>query len=257
MYDIYAMSFEYEECARDKGNIDMVFPYAVFHFVLSGAGYVNDRRITGGSVFISFEENRMSYRPDREDPWSYIYFRVGGRDVREAFLDCDFSLGLTVLPFTDTEALQSLYTFYQHRRAEDDPRLLSVIANAVFLLFPTRSQGLPKGSSRARAHADRVRRYIDENYYRKITVDAIAAKFYLNKNYLCTLFVRYFGLSPKQYLQRARMQRASYLLTRTEESVSLIALSVGYEDVLLFSKMFKKHYGLSPREYRLKNKETE
>ena len=59
---------------------------------------------------------------------------------------------------------------------------------------------------------------------------------------------------PKQFLQKTRMERAVFLLTETDGDISLIAKSVGYDDALLFSKMFKQYYGDSPKQYRLKNK---
>lgn len=249
MYDIYTMSLEHETCAPDKAKIDLVFPYTVFHFVLSGAGYVGERRITAGNVFICFEETRMAYYPDESDPWTYVYFRVGGREVREAFLDHGFPLGLCVLPFSREDALLEILSLHQHLRGSEDLTVAAVVANAIFLLFD-RQRTSRSDTRHARTQAERIRRYIDENYYKAITVADVADRFYLNKNYLRTLFVRYFELSPKQYLQRTRMQRAAYLLENTQESIRLIAVSVGYADPLLFSRIFKQYYSLSPNEYR-------
>ena len=87
-------------------------------------------------------------------------------------------------------------------------------------------------------------------------MDEIANRFYLNKNYIRTLFVKYLSISPKQYLQQVRMQRAKFLLTNTEESITLIAHSVGYDDALLFSKMFTKYYSISPQAYRRFSKDA-
>ena len=249
MYDIYTMNLEYEACPSDKGKIDLVFPYTVLHFVLTGAGYVNGKRVCAPAVFVCLEENRMCYYPDESDPWSYVYFRVRGRGVREAFLDCGFPLEPAVLPFDRTDALYDLLALYHHLDGCPTPDTSTVIANAIFLLFQKKERALPEGG-RTRRRAEEIRRYIDENYYRAITIDAIATHLYLNKNYLRTVFVRHYGLSPKQYLQRTRMQRAAFLLQSTEESVTLIATSVGYEDTLLFSRMFKKYFGASPRDYR-------
>ena len=99
-------------------------------------------------------------------------------------------------------------------------------------------------------HVAAIMNFIDENYDKRITIEEIANKFYLNKNYMRTLFVKQLGLSPKQYLQRVRMKRAAFLLIETESDVALIAKSVGYDDALLFSKMFKQYWGVSPVQYR-------
>lgn len=61
-------------------------------------------------------------------------------------------------------------------------------------------------------------------------------------------------MSPKQYLQQLRMEKAAELLTNTTYKVSLISSSVGYDDQLAFSKNFKHFYGISPLKYREEQK---
>ena len=57
-------------------------------------------------------------------------------------------------------------------------------------------------------------------------------------------------MSPKQYLLNKRLTRAKELLKETNASVFEIANSVGYDDQLYFSRIFKKHIGISPTEYK-------
>lgn len=249
MYDIYATDLIYEQCTCDKPEINMMIPYAVFHFVLSGEGVINGQKIGKNTVFISFEENHMHYYPDRKNPWSYIYLRLRGDDLKKAFSDHGFSQTLTVLPFADRQALFQLLALHQSLAERGNPDGQKIIANAIFLLFEERKP-LPPRHSKPQQHLRRIKQYIDENYYKKITIGEIAACFYLNKNYLRTLFIGQLGISPKQYLQKVRMERAKLLLSTTDESVQLIANSVGYEDPLLFSRMFKRYSAQSPLQYR-------
>ncbi|TYC53439.1 helix-turn-helix domain-containing protein [Rhodobacterales bacterium] len=58
------------------------------------------------------------------------------------------------------------------------------------------------------------------------------------------------GLSPVHYLQELRMERARELLIETEDSVSEICFSVGYNDVPSFSRLFTRLSGLSPGSFR-------
>ena len=61
------------------------------------------------------------------------------------------------------------------------------------------------------------------------------------------------GMSIKQYHIKLRMNKARYLLKRTDLSISKIAETIGYTDSLYFSKLFKKHVGCSPKKYREMN----
>ena len=255
MYDIFATELRFEQCSADKLPINMVMPQTVFHFILSGEGYINGKKLTKNTAFISFEETPMHYYPSKDDPWSYIYCNLRGADIKKAFTDHGFQLGLTICPFENTDALLELLSLYQHFGESQNPNAGQLIANAIFLLF---EQQRPPATlkNRQQQHVQQIRHYIDENYFKKITIDEIASKFYLNKNYIRTMFVKQLSISPKQYLQQVRMQRAKFLLTNTEESITLIARSVGYDDALLFSKMFTKYYNLSPQAYRRFNKDA-
>ena len=71
------------------------------------------------------------------------------------------------------------------------------------------------------------------------------------------LFVKYLGVSPKKYIQKKRMDRAKTLLLETDISISTVALSVGYDDALLFSKMFLKEFSRSPQKYRQHNRNAQ
>lgn len=62
------------------------------------------------------------------------------------------------------------------------------------------------------------------------------------------------NLYSKQYLTDLKLDKSRKLLVTTESSVSVIANSLGFEDQLAFSKVFKKHFSLSPSEYRKKTR---
>ncbi len=69
-------------------------------------------------------------------------------------------------------------------------------------------------------------------------------------SHVCRCFKRQFGMTPSAYMTTLRMNRAKELLHRVENSLSEIALQVGYEDSAYFSRIFRKHFGQSPRAYR-------
>ena len=69
-------------------------------------------------------------------------------------------------------------------------------------------------------------------------------------DYLCRLFRQEMNTTPHKYLTTLRLQAAADALRREDgRSVTEIARLCGYNDPLYFSRAFKKHYGVSPREY--------
>lgn len=95
-----------------------------------------------------------------------------------------------------------------------------------------------------------VRHMIESEYARPLTLPDLARKASLSVPHFCAQFKRYFGVPAIDYLIRQRMHRAAYLLQDRNARVSEVARQVGYEDLFHFSKMFKKHFGASPRQRR-------
>lgn len=99
-------------------------------------------------------------------------------------------------------------------------------------------------------HVDMAKRYIDENYGNQIKVEDIADSIGVDRKYLRNLFFKYLGISTKDYLTEVRIEKAKELLSQSSVAVGEIASAVGYPDALAFSKMFKKHVGVAPSDYR-------
>ena len=252
MYEIYATDMEFEQCSPDKKRIRLVVPYAVIHYIISGSGTINGQKVTKGSAFVSSMYSYLDYYPDRNDPWSYIYIRLYGEGLKKAFNEVGFEEGAHVIPFTKQTELKSLLVLHKAIAASENQDRGKVIANALFMLH--KEKDIDRETLGMQEHnAHMIKNYIDNNYFKKITVLDISEKFHLSKNYIRNLFVKYFDVSPKKYIQDKRMDRARILLLETNNSISTIALSVGYDDALLFSKMFSKHFSLSPQKYRKQN----
>lgn len=71
---------------------------------------------------------------------------------------------------------------------------------------------------------------------------------------LSTLFKNNTGKKYKEYIQCFRIDKAKHLLTSTSTSILKIAEDVGYVDTKFFSRIFKKYEGITPTEYRKKNR---
>lgn len=83
-----------------------------------------------------------------------------------------------------------------------------------------------------------------------LSVKTIAEKVYLHPVYLSKIYKSETGESLGDYLIRIRMERALYLLKHTNKKIYEITAELGYQNPQYFSKMFKKHYGMTPNEYR-------
>ena len=97
-----------------------------------------------------------------------------------------------------------------------------------------------------------IRQYIEEHYMEPIQLGDIALIAHMSPNYLSSRFKKEVGSSFTEYLLDYRMGKARELLKEGAISCKEVAFKVGYGDYIQFTKMFKKHVGLSPKEYQVK-----
>lgn len=76
----------------------------------------------------------------------------------------------------------------------------------------------------------------------------------LDRSYFGKIFKKVLGQPPQEFLIHYRMAKAADALIIGSESIGDIGASVGYPNLLHFSRAFKGVYGMPPREYRQKNK---
>ena len=93
-------------------------------------------------------------------------------------------------------------------------------------------------------------RFIQRNYESKITLSDIAEAGHICKSGCNGIFHHYLRKSPIAYLIEYRLQKSAELLRDTELSISEIASESGFADASYYTKTFREHYGLSPREFR-------
>ncbi|MCR4714313.1 MAG: AraC family transcriptional regulator [Treponemataceae bacterium] len=95
-----------------------------------------------------------------------------------------------------------------------------------------------------------VRRIINSNLEKEISIEKLAAKVNLNRTSLQRVFKEMYGLTVKEYRTKARIQLAKNLLASTELSITEIAGRCGYANASKFSEVFKKNEGVLPKDWR-------
>ncbi|MBM7569475.1 response regulator [Paenibacillus sacheonensis] len=101
---------------------------------------------------------------------------------------------------------------------------------------------------------DAITEYVKERLEHKITLNEIAAHFDFTPNYLGQLFKAETNSLFSDFLNELRMKRVCELLGDPTKKVYEIAEQAGYKNIIYFNRQFKQHMGMSPGEYRKRNK---
>ena len=97
---------------------------------------------------------------------------------------------------------------------------------------------------------DKSIRYIHTHLRYDLTVERLAAMEFLGVSRYREIFRSIMGLSPSEYILGLRMERAKDLLSGTDNTVTAVAESIGYNNRHYFHILFKRHTGMTPGDYR-------
>lgn len=113
-----------------------------------------------------------------------------------------------------------------------------------------RKHSAGKVSARDRRRAVETALWIHDHAHRALDLDAIAGEAGLSPFHFLRIFAKVLGVTPHQYLVRARLRRAARLLADDRRSITDIAFDVGFGDLSNFVRSFHRAAGVSPRGFR-------
>ncbi len=225
------------------------------HYIVSGKGYVetgnSKYELKAGESFIIFPQTEVHYYPDINDPWEYIWIDFNGDEALRL-------LSMTCLSRENPIAPEFPVDLHKMFKVVDNDNSMPFErerSNArLRLLLSYYMEYYPKDADISKKdYVVSVLNYIENNYWKTtLTVADIVKEVKIERTYLYRLFKQGTGMSILNYLTSFRIKCACGLLKSSELTIKSVAYSVGYEDQMYFSKVFKKYTDCSPSEYRLR-----
>lgn len=220
----------------------------IIHFVLSGEGFMNGKKVCEGQGFY-LERNKIhEYNSSKNKPWSYFWIILNGCGADtflKKFITPDKN-GIFTYNF-----VPELTTFTKEFFNENKS-ISQLKAMGTFLLLMSFNE--EKKFADTNKYVEEAKKYMECNLYRKLSVTEIANFLHISDRYLYNLFIEYDNISPKEYLTRLKLNYALNYLKDGNLNITEIATSLGFSDVFSFSRLFKKRIGFSPKEYKEKIK---
>ncbi|MCI8557564.1 MAG: AraC family transcriptional regulator [Lachnospiraceae bacterium] len=254
--DLTLYSAGHEACSPGQNYGPRVRPYNLIHFVLRGQGelHIGDHvfHAASGDAFLIPAGQVAYYEASRDEPWTYAWVCFLGiqaenylRHIMTSTEEIYIIRGLSAEKYET--AILELLTF------QDDTTSSYFAVNSILLrimsylfsdiAFQEQEWGRRNG-------ADKIRFYLDMNYFKNLKLKDVASDLGFHPHYMTRIFREQFGIPPKQYLIELKLKKACGLLKSTQLPVAVVAESLGFEDALAFSKLFKKEFSVSPSAYR-------
>lgn len=219
-------------------------------YVSGGAGFleINGRsfHILRDSVYFLTPGSSHAYWPDRNDPWSKIFFVVYG-DLVDTLLKA-YALDETYC-IPDAPELKKYFRemlYLKHAKGNDSR------ASVVFHRFLDEAHRhlAQKNAPQIPPHMEKLRKEIDDSLEKRFSLALYAKKNACTESALIRSFRRTFGITPHEYLVENKIAEAENYLLYTALSIKEIAAALAFSDQYHFSNAFKSRRGCSPTEFR-------
>ncbi len=248
-----------EKCPNGYFFGPAVRNHFVLHFILSGKGTFRCGKklynLKAGNAFLICPDYVTYYEADMEDPWHYIWVGFNGvkapKIIRQTGLSYDnpvFSYDNDNF-FIDTIRKMASYTKYSFETELSRIAYLYLFLSKLIEIAPANPTLHPYNSS-IEEYVKSAVDYIEKNYSSNMSVNQLSDYIGINRKYMCTLFKKFIGQTPIDYILKIRMERACSLLTNDNLSIAEVSNSIGYSDQFVFSKQFKKSMGETPSVFR-------
>lgn len=257
---------------------NIISPFSRLYLITEGkaAVYMNKKKysLSEGELFIIPKFTFHTYECDNFMKHYYICFfdeTIGGRSIFDtaeirhqlAAEELDWKLMTRFVtlnidrhvPSVDPKIYDNkrvIHTFNQDKMQYDLAKEIESngILLQLFSRFIANENKFQTETHNQYERLDLALNYINNNLGQRITVMELASMMCISPDHFSRIFKRVLGLSPCQYIQSKRIERAQTLLLASQLSISEIAETIGITNISQFSNLFTKQTKRSPREYR-------
>lgn len=231
----------------------------IIHYVLSGKTYFNGEPVVGGQFFFTHPYDSHTIRADENDPPEFYYISISGPGKEKLLRRVGFFSIPHIHPFRFQDAI--IPEFYDalyrtHPRHDTELYLLGLLHRLLALhQYENTQTEFENSKIGSYLYYRNALSFIQNFLLDGITPKDVANHLHISPSYLREIFARFCKYSLRELMIRKRMECAANKLTFENYTVRQAAALTGYSDYTLFSKLFKKYTGVSPRTYKKENRQ--
>jgi AraC family transcriptional regulator len=234
-------------------------PFVLLQHTISGRGFLRYEHRTielgpGKTMLLQFPHDNRYWLAEGEE-WEFFWIALSGSEVLELWKRMLLKVGpVHCLAQTEVDALAAKLVDILHLQ-DIRPQRLAHEAKAICALLSDALLGerLPELAGHQSQIATDLQLATDlllNHEGGAVPIAELAKSLGYSRHHFSRVFKRQTGQTPVEYRDEQRLRHACDLLWRTSHKIKIIAQACGYDDPNYFSKAFRKHFGVSPLDYR-------
>ncbi len=233
-----------------------------FVYITKGKGWFESehlplQEVREGDLLLLFPSERHNYYPDPATGWDEYWVGFRSAYFNHLLAERFFSVEQPLLHIGISNSLISLYEDLL-RTANNEKAGYQVMMTGILqhmtstIYYKYRNRSFE--DSYAIEMIAKARRLMKEQIEAPVSIEAIATQLGVGYSWFRRMFKNYTGISPAQYQIQLRVIRAKELLTRSAQPISDIAYQLHFENVGQFATFFRKREGMTPTQFRNRQK---
>lgn len=250
---IYGAGSQEKQCdiIRNNGSL---FHQLIFSLDGEGELQVDEETYTieAGDVIFIESGQAHSYR-SKGGRWSTGWIIFNGKNIEETLTALELQ-GISIIKLNNDQVIMNQFreilSVYESSSAIKEVMASSKLYELLVLLYQF-NHLYKKGHKHTSVDViNHVQSYIQEFYYKDISLEYLAKLVGLTPQYLCKTFKDHCHIGIIEYMSKIRLQEAKKLLIETDLPIKEIVSRVGYNDCSYFGKIFKRYEKMTPTEFR-------
>lgn len=254
------------------------FPHVKYHYIQkdNGCDYYMLIYCTDGEGWYYIQGKKYSLKKDNyiilpantpysfgannENPWTIYFMHFRGESAN--YYHCNSYSPQSIMPEDNSrlqdrlQLFEEIYQCFSRAYTIEYMRYTSACLGLFLTSFICLEQYrfIQTVNNKKISFSNKVIHYMQENIQNKISLEELSAHFKYSPSHFSMLFHKETGISPINYLLRLKIQKACQYIEFTNLKLKDIALTLGFEEVSYFSRLFTKIMDISPSEYRKREK---
>ncbi len=250
---------------RDVSSPGFSYPqfqnvYAIY-YIKSGKGTLETQgkkySLSENDAFLIHPNELAIQTADVQNPWELYFFTFNGTLAQEILNRTVFRNGAVTVSLKKNCLPEDILNAADFLNNNSHSELATFEYLFKFISYFDIYKSIPELQKERKEHkyVAEIKKYIQSNYLKQIKITDIADKLNINRSHLYRIFKKEMGIGVEDYIISIRITHAKFLLTDTLLSVAQISSLVGYKNYTTFFKMFKRETGITPLEYRKRQKD--
>lgn len=247
-----------ENCSSNHSYGPAIRDHYLIHYILKGKGFfeVNEKKymLHKGQGFLICPDIITYYQADEKDPWNYSWVGFTGLKASVYLKYAGLNQDNPIFNYNHDNQLEKVFKKMNSIKKitrSNEMKLIGLLYHFLAILIENRDVNKnTKFYNQKNEYIKKCIEFIHKNYSRNISISELASYIGLDRSYFYSIFKEKLHQSPQEYLIKYRLNKACELMKNKKLSIGDISRSVGYNDPLHFSRIFKKEKGLPPSKYR-------